>query len=161
MDEYHINQMKISLINQQNNYNINKKRILILSKEFGFKIQSLDKNWDEITIILTDHENMISLNSKYFKKKTTTDVISFTYNPIPGEKQLLGGDIVINLDMVMEEGKKRNNINFELAFYIAHGFDHLSGYDDNTPIKRKKMHDREKKWIEQADQHNLLDNLIA
>ena len=161
MDEYRINKMKISLINQQNNYHINNKNILNLSKEFGLKIQSEDKDWDEITIILTDHKNMINLNNKYFNKENTTDVISFTYDPIPGEQQLLCGDIIVNLDMVIEEGKRRSNVNYELAFYIAHGFDHLSGNNDNTPLKRKKMHAREKKWIEQAAKYDLLDDLIA
>ena len=161
MDEYHTKQMKIYLINQQNNHNINHNNILKLVEELGTNIKSSKKNWDEITIIITDHTGIKKLNNKYFKKDYTTDVISFLYHSIPGEKNALSGDIIVNLDQVFDEGNIRDNINYELAFYIAHGLDHLNGNDDNTSIKRNKMHDREKKWIEKAIKQNLLNNLIA
>ena len=71
-------------------------------------------------------------------------MISFRYEPIPGESNQLTGDLIINVQRAHEEGVQRGDRNFELAFYIAHGFDHLNGATDDTPQKRTSMHHREK-----------------
>jgi ssRNA-specific RNase YbeY (16S rRNA maturation enzyme) len=38
-------------------------------------------------------------------------------------------------------------MNAELALYIAHGFDHLSGADDDTPARRAAMRRTEMRWL--------------
>ena len=45
--------------------------------------------------------------------------------------------------MVYKEGLIRNSIDYELAFYIAHGIDHLNGNDDNTDKKAENAQSRE------------------
>lgn len=160
MVAYHIKMIKINLINQQNKYQIQEIRIKKLLSFFISEIHQKTNKYDEISIIIINDDKMIDLNKTYFNKNSTTDVISFLYDPIPGEQNLYSGDIIINLDKVVNEGKIRNNMNYELGFYLAHGFDHLNGNKDNTYIKRLIMHKREKKWLKNADKLNLLDNLI-
>mgnify|MGYP005715157171 CR=1 FL=1 len=59
------------------------------------------------------------------------------------------------------EGENFVKGKYELVFYIAHGIDHLNGNNDDTLEKRRKMHNREKKWIAKLDKIDLLNNLIT
>lgn len=107
-----------------------------------------------------DHQGITQTNQEYFNKNRPTDVITFRYDPIPGEPNLLCGDLIINIERAFEEGTTRGHINYELALYLAHGFDHLSGAEDNTPEKQKAMRTTEIQWLEEAQQNNLLSNLF-
>ena len=107
-----------------------------------------------------DNNKIKKLHKKYFNKNIITDVITFSYSPIPGENKF-SADIVINIDLVYKEGLIRNNIDYELAFYIAHGIDHLNGNNDNSYLKRQEMHNREKKWLLKLEKNDLLNNLIS
>ena len=53
---------------------------------------------------------------------------------MPGD-EAFSGDIIINLEQAVEEGFKRQGAEYELALYLAHGIDHLSGATDDTPEK--------------------------
>ena len=150
--------MKIHLINNQKKYKIETKKILKVIESLCQNLKQTKKSWDEISIIIVDNNKIKKLHKKYFNKNTITDVITFSYSPIPGENKF-SADIVINIDLVYKEGLIRNNIDYELAFYIAHGIDHLNGNNDNYYLKRKKMQTREKKWLLKLEKNNLLNNL--
>ena len=47
-------------------------------------------------------------------------------------------------------GPEQNGADYELALYMAHGFDHLSGAEDDTPEKKKAMLDTESAWLEET-----------
>ena len=117
--------------------------------------------WDEVSIVLVDDEGITQTNREYFGKDRPTDVISFRYDPVPGEVDAWSGDLIVNVDRAMQEGTERGDINYELALYIAHGFDHLTGAEDDTPEKRKKMHATETAWLRKAAKAGLLSDLIA
>ena len=110
--------------------------------------------------MLVDDEGITRTNREYFGKNRPTDVISFRYDPVPGEDPAYGGDLVVNVDRAIQEGTARGSVDRELAFYIAHGFDHLSGAEDDTPEKRAKMHATETAWLREADEEGLLDGLV-
>ena len=152
--------MKIHLINNQKKYKIETNNILKVIESLCQNLKKSKENWDEISIIIVDNNKIKKLHKKYFNKNFITDVITFSYSPIPGENKF-SADIVINIDLVYKEGLIRNNTDYELAFYIAHGIDHLNGNDDNSYLKRKKMHNREKKWLLKLEKNNLLNNLIS
>jgi len=114
-----------------------------------------------VVLILTNDAGITQLNAEYFGKNRPTDVISFRYDPIPGESNQWSGDLIVNLDRVIQEGPLRKGIDHELALYIAHGFDHLAGSEDDTPEKRAIMHQTEEKWIQQATQEKALDSLLV
>ena len=111
--------------------------------------------------MLVDDEGITQTNREYFGKNRPTDVISFRYDPVPGEDTVCSGDLLVNVDRAVQEGTARGYVNYELALYIAHGFDHLSGADDDTPEKRKKMRATETTWLRKADKDNLIDGLLG
>ena len=152
--------MKVHLQNRQTKQSLNLPTIQILAAWLGSQIESEKSAWGDITLLLTDDIGITRFNREYFAKNRPTDVISFRYEPIPGESNYLTGDLIINVQRAHEEGTLRGDRNFELAFYIAHGFDHLNGATDDTPQKRTSMHRREKKWITLARDQGLLDQLF-
>jgi len=110
--------------------------------------------------VLTDDEGITQSNREYFGKNCPTDVISFRYDPIPGEDEHLSGDLLVNVDRAILEGTARGNTDYELALYIAHGFDHLSGAEDDTPGKQKKMRATETAWLCTVSKKGYIKNLI-
>jgi rRNA maturation RNase YbeY len=153
--------MKIYLQNQQNQQPLNLPTIHNLSQWLGSQIETPQQRWGDVTLLLTNDTGITQYNREYFAKNHPTDVISFRHDPIPGESNHLTGDLIINVQRAHEEGTQRGDRNFELAFYIAHGFDHLNGATDETPEKRTAMHRREKQWLQQATEANLLTNLFT
>ena len=119
------------------------------------------ETWGEIAILLVDNTGITRTNREYFGKNRPTDVISFRYDPVPGEDGKFSGDILVNVDRAVAEGSARGNVDRELALYIAHGFDHLSGAEDDTPEKRKRMRATENAWLRAAKSQGLLDGLFV
>jgi probable rRNA maturation factor len=109
--------------------------------------------------LLTDDAGITQPNREFFGKDRPTDVISFRYDPIPGEDPAATGDLIINVECAVREGTVREGAEAELALYIAHGFDHLSGADDNTPAKRAAMRRTELRWLDELN--DLTQNLIT
>lgn len=100
--------------------------------------------------MLTDDEGIIPANAEYFGKERPTDVISFRYDPIPGEEDSFCGDLIINVDRAVQVGPEQQGTDYELALYLAHGFDHLSGAEDDTPAKKDAMLATETAWLRDA-----------
>ena len=154
--------MKTTLLNQQTNHPIHQQRLDNLIGWLGGKLEAktAPAAWDEVTVVLVDNDGITQTNREYFGKNRPTDVISFRYDPVPGEAEAWGGDLVINIDRAVEVGPEHKGADYELALYIAHGFDHLSGAEDDTPEKRKKMRATETAWLRQAGNEGLLGSLI-
>ncbi len=116
--------------------------------------------WSEVCVVLTDDAGIVPANLEYFGKERPTDVISFRYEPIPGEDEGFSGDLIINIDRAAQIGPELNGADYELALYIAHGFDHLSGAEDDTPEKKKAMLDTESAWLKEAGEIGLIEGLL-
>ena len=117
--------------------------------------------WSEVAVVLVDDAGITQTNREYFGKNRPTDVISFRYDPIPGEDPEYSGDLIVNIDRAVQEGTARGKLDYELALYIAHGFDHLSGAEDDTDEKRRKMRAAETAWLRQARDQGLLGKLVG
>jgi rRNA maturation RNase YbeY len=115
--------------------------------------------WQDISILLLDDEGITEPNRSYFQKDRPTDVITFRYDPVPGEEGY-DGDLLINCERAVQVGPEHNGIQHELALYIAHGFDHLSGAEDYADEERAAMRETELGWLSEADKLQLLSNLI-
>lgn len=115
-----------------------------------------------ISILVTDDEGIAGINREHFGRSGITDVISFRYQPAGAEKAY-AGDIAINLEEAMRGSSPVRGWNAakELALYLAHGFDHLSGADDATPAQRRTMRRRELGWLKLADREGLLRGLAG
>lgn len=105
--------------------------------------------WREVTLILTDDAGIAPLNRAIMRHEGITDVITQRYEPLPGEPDGVIGEVIVNVERAWQvEGRKRGwTASRELALYIAHGCDHLNDEDDATPADRRRMRQRELRWL--------------
>jgi probable rRNA maturation factor len=68
---------------------------------------------------------------------------------IPGEPGGLIGELFINVERAVRVAPRRADwsADRELALYLAHGLDHLTGADDHAPEERARMRRRELAWL--------------
>lgn len=116
---------------------------------------------DEVTLVLTDNQRIRQLSRLYFKRDQVTDVISFRYRPVTGDVRHTSGDIIVNVERAGEYGPRYGGPRRELALYIAHGVDHLTGADDDAPVERQRMRRRELRWLAAAARAGLLRGITT
>lgn len=113
----------------------------------------------ELSILLTDDEEMTVINSEYRGKNRPTDVIAFAM--ADGDFGLLNsnilGDVVISLDTAKKQAMERNvEIMNEVRFLLIHGILHLHGYDhEKCDMERLKMQRKEKQLLKALEKRNL------
>lgn len=95
----------------------------------------------EISIVITDDEDIKKINKIYRNIDKETNVLSFPMDDenmvIPGIKIL--GDLVISEDTACKEAKAANiTIDQRLSQLLIHGILHLSGYDHEISEKEDK-----------------------
>lgn len=106
------------------------------------------------SIILTDDEEVLSLNKAYRNIDKTTDVLSFALND---GKALVSpinvlGDIFISIPQMQRQandygtGERR-----ELAFLALHGLLHLLGYDHDNKKKADVMFNLQKEILNEKE----------
>jgi len=125
------------------------------------QIEHMDPShrWSALSVILVDDEGMIPIQQACFGKHEPTDVISLAYDPMPPESDTYSGEIIVNIQRAYEVGSA-NGCSRELALYLAHGCQHLTGVSDDTPNLRAKMRRKENAWLKKADLQGLLTNLM-
>lgn len=84
-----------------------------------------------VSVLITDNDEIRKLNSQFRKKDAPTDVLSF---PMFNEDGSLDdtelGDIVISLERAKSQAEEFNHsLRREVAFLTAHSMLHLLGYD--------------------------------
>ena len=129
-----------------------------------------DLCWGEVSIVLTDDDGIRNLNLEHLARYEATDVLCFLYDPMPGDRGRSTAEIIVNVQRAVEEGNHRETISVrnrrpwnrsrELALYLAHGCDHLTGANDTTRDKRAGMRRKELRWLKQAEACGLIDRLI-
>jgi probable rRNA maturation factor len=83
----------------------------------------------EVTVRLVDEAESTDLNKRYRGKRGPTNVLSFTYDPVPG-KSGLAGDLVICAPVVQREAAQQDKRpRAHWAHMLVHGILHLRGYD--------------------------------
>lgn len=121
----------------------------------------------EINILLTNDEQIRTINREYRGIDAPTDVLSFPgidyvipgdfsgleeeiasyFHPETGE--LLLGDIVISLERAKQQAiEYGHSLKRELAFLTVHSMFHLFGYDHMEEEKRKLMEDKQREVLE-------------
>ena len=115
----------------------------------GFAERALDvAKWREICVLLVDDKESGEIHHATVGDPSPTDVITLRY--IRGDA--MDAELIVNVQCAMEEGRRRSrrgawSPQHELALYLAHGIDHLSGADDATPANRARMRRRELRWM--------------
>jgi len=109
--------------------------------------------WRALAVILTDDAGIAPFNQAVMGHTGATDVLTQRYEPVPGEPPGLIGEIVVNVEQAWRTGARLARARpswspaHELALYLAHGLDHLSGAADATPAGRDRMRRRELRWL--------------
>jgi len=155
--------MKIAVTNLQSRHKVNRPGLKQLAAFFMERASRMDpeKTWRECSVVVVGHERMIDLNQTILHHEGTTDVITFAYPTIPGEKPGWRGEIVVNVEEAADVCKRRRgDINRELALYLAHGCQHLGGADDRTAKQRSAMNRRQNRWLREAKQMKLIRQLV-
>ena len=103
----------------------------------------------ELSILLTDDNEIKDLNLKYRGKNTPTDVLSFSMNE--GEKQTSSssmlGDVVISVETAARQAYKHGvSLEEEVTRLLIHGLLHLVGYEHENVSEEeaRKMEDKER-----------------
>ena len=120
----------------------------------------------EVSVTITDNEQIQQVNKEYRNIDKATDVLSFPMveYDIPGDFScvednmdvfdpetgyLLLGDIMLSYDKIMEQAALYGHSSMrELAFLVAHSMLHLFGYDHMTEEERMDMEDRQEKILQ-------------
>lgn len=113
----------------------------------------------ELSLRLTDDQEIQTLNSQYRQKNQPTDVLAFAAleadfpsisDPETAEPIYLG-DIIISVDTARQQAEQQGHpLTTELAWLASHGFLHLLGWDHP---------DEESLWAMLAQQETLLKNV--
>lgn len=138
----------------------NKKYEEVITKvlEKCYEIEGLENSKLDITITLTNPENIHQINKEYRNIDRATDVLSFPMfekeeldeklanNEFEHEDVL--GDIIISIEKVEEQAKEYgHSFERELSYMVVHGFYHLMGYDHIEEADKKKMRPKEEKVL--------------
>lgn len=121
----------------------------------------------QISLVLTDDEQIQATNREFRQIDRPTDVLSFPmvdfsspadysileeddslFHPETGE--LLLGDIMISIPRVIAQADEYgHSTRREYAFLIAHSMLHLLGYDHMEEDERKVMEEKQKQILQQ------------
>jgi len=106
----------------------------------------------ELTLVLTDDNQVHELNRQFREVDAPTDVLSFPLNEVdPDSGNLYLGDIVISIPRAQAQAQTEgHSLEDELRLLIVHGILHLLGYDHADEQGQAAM------WAVQADILNQL-----
>lgn len=95
----------------------------------------------DVTIYLTDNEEITALNKEWMGVEAPTDVLSFPSEEIDvdtGNQYL--GDIIISTMKAAEQAETNGHkLEEECQLLVVHGMLHLFGYDHSTDVEKIEM----------------------
>ena len=115
-----------------------------------------------ITVRVVDHDEGLSINSKFNNKTNATNVLAFI-GELEEEKELgisppFLGDIVVCLAVVEKEASSLNiSVSSHFIHMVVHGFLHLLGYDHFNDEEENKMKLIENKVLAVLDERGELN----
>ena len=117
----------------------------VLEHAFQNMINSNDLDY-EVSVLLTNNDEIRKLNKKYRNIDKSTNVLSFSIANanISSELKMIG-DIVISKEKILSEAKEQNKTFMShLAHMVIHGFLHLLDFahdseEDSTIMEKKEI----------------------
>jgi len=108
----------------------------------------------EVSVVITDDEEVRSLNMQFRGVDSPTDILSFPADEppiaIPDEPPYLG-DLIIAYPYAKAQAERvGQDVIQNLSLLVVHGTLHLLGYDHDTPENKVEM------WAKQAEALRLL-----
>lgn len=109
----------------------------------------------ELSIVITDNENIRKINKEFRDKDMATDVLSFPgYEPTEieniktSDELMVIGDIIISKEKVIEQAEEfENTFEREFAYLLVHGILHLLGYDHIEEADKVVMRKEEERIL--------------
>jgi probable rRNA maturation factor len=101
----------------------------------------------ELSVLLTDDEEIHELNRVFRRRDQPTDVLAFSMQEgtkvgpkgtTPGPELL--GDVVVSVETARRQARRRRRtLATEVRELLAHGLLHLAGYDHRTSTEERTM----------------------
>ena len=113
----------------------------------ALKHQSVSDDDVDLTIVLTDDDQLHDLNNQWLGVDAATDVLSFPSDEVDPEngKRYLG-DILISIPRADNQAKAAgHSVEAEVQLLITHGILHLMGHDHAEAEEKTRM------WAAQAE----------
>lgn len=91
--------------------------------------------FDEVSVHLTDDEQMRAMNRRWRGRNETTDVLTFPSagRELPDSAERSLGDIIVSVDQAKRQARQQgHNLATEIRYLILHGLIHAIGYDHET-----------------------------
>ncbi len=155
--------MDIVIANEQNKVEI-EENLFEKLEQVGILALSEAGSVDnyEVSVLITDNEEIRSLNNKYRNVDTDTDVLSFPLFEENDEneeplffnetEEIVLGDIVISGERALEQSVDfGHSFLREMSYLLVHGILHLLGYDHETEEDKKNMRLMEEQILRKLD----------
>jgi len=102
----------------------------------------------QVNIALFDEADARGLNRRDRGKDYATNILSYRYEPLPGEKSGLLGDLAICPAVVMREASAQGKpLRDHYAHLTVHGVLHLLGHDHETRAEAERMEALERRIL--------------
>ena len=115
----------------------------------------------QVNIQLFDLAQARAINKTFTGKDYATNVLSFPYEPLRGEKTALLGDIVICPSIVGKEAEEQGKrLRDHYAHLTVHGVLHLLGFDHQNEAEATRMENHERRILAEfgiADPYEIRD----
>ncbi len=146
--------MKVCFLNQQNKFKVTNEIKALIKKCALAALKYMEFRTDvEISVVLTDNDEIRTLNNMHRSIDRATDVLSFPmfeydengeiiedYAEFNEVGDILLGDIVISLERADEQAREYgHSFEREVGFLTVHSMLHLLGYDHMTPEDEEEM----------------------
>jgi|ETNmetMinimDraft_33_1059910.scaffolds.fasta_scaffold114857_1 probable rRNA maturation factor len=112
----------------------------------------------ELSIVITDDDNIHRINKEYRGVDAPTDVISFalfeaqgSFVMPPDDTRHLGEAIISYPRALNQAREQKHSIERELAWLVIHGVLHLLGYNHETDADRQTMQTIESEILNAID----------
>lgn len=99
----------------------------------------------EVSILLTDDDEIARVHGEFLDDPTPTDVMSFDLDD--------SIELIISVECARREAERlQHTIRAELALYVVHGLLHACDYDDHDAAERERMRAAEREVLARIGQ---------
>ena len=101
----------------------------------------------ELSVLLTDDEQIRELNQTYRGVDAPTDVLAFPLplEDAPSDAPVPIGDVVISVETAQRQAQERGHeLEREVTLLLVHGILHLIGYTNGKPPGRREMEEKQR-----------------
>jgi rRNA maturation RNase YbeY len=135
--------MDIEIQNDQEVCKVDSKSLKAHAEVF---MRALDRQNDELSVLLVDDQTIQGLNRQHRKIDSATDVLSFPQMEDGEFISHMLGDVVISVETAKRQAVEHQfSLEQELVLLLLHGLLHLLGYDHERSPKEEKLM-KEKTW---------------